>query len=732
MSNNYSLFLFIFLFFAQLTGLFCEDLLEPSEPLDETEVQEEDIEPPDIEEEKEEETTGEEEDGELTLFQKTLSLDIEGSDYYELYSWCLSLNLDITGDSNVLKQRLYEYYDTPPPLEEPEEGEEKQNIITIRSANSTEYFSIEEVDEEYLLLQGNVIIEIDDQEEGSKHIIKAERIVVNETQHVLTATGNIEYILIRNKGNENEGKDVFIGDNFTFNIDNWSTVFIDATGETNREVEEGEEVDFYYIGENLTRLENDVVILDGGIITSCDDENPHWKLKASKIWVLAPGEFAVKNAVLYLGHVPVFYLPFFFKAGDEMFFHPSIGYRDKEGYFINNTIYILGQKKPSSTGAFSFLKTESETTYYDIELKGLFLRKGEKIEIDESMQKIFKVMLDIYSRLGGFMGVLLHFPGIWDLKGGIGFSRSLREDGNIYTPYDTDSMESHWNKSYFWGLTLPFRFGWESELNIDRTIFDLSYNFDLFSDPYFREDFYIREEDFSWQKVLRKQFGKEFEEEETATDAWELQPEKVSDYTWYLLNSYTFTFNNPYLNKLEIQNIKFNLAWGSKEDTSLTQSTDAWDQINPKREFFYPNRLFSPESLKIKISGTLLQLTSGKKEEEIEEIQEESPGKGIHYPDIPEIQKGEEEIEEFEKESDLPRMIVPDAMVDTPIETETKENNQFTLSYSIEPSLNIEKQFDIENWDSANEVDFKTQYSVLNTGGNFDLVYNMVLFNGYL
>ncbi|HBP09800.1 MAG TPA: hypothetical protein DD629_06340, partial [Treponema sp.] len=51
------------------------------------------------------------------------------------------------------------------------------------------------------------------------------------------------------------------------------------------------------------------VAFKNAALTFCDDEDPHWKVKASRIWLLPGGEFAFLNAVVYVGKIPVLYLP---------------------------------------------------------------------------------------------------------------------------------------------------------------------------------------------------------------------------------------------------------------------------------------------------------------------------------------------------------------------------------------------------------------------------------------
>ncbi len=80
-------------------------------------------------------------------------------------------------------------------------------------------------------------------------------------------------------------------------------------------------------------------------LTSCDEEPPHYKLRASRIY-LAPGRyFLAYNTVFFVGKVPVFYFPVIYKpmGGGTPFvtsFFP--GYDERNGaYLKSNMVYRL-------------------------------------------------------------------------------------------------------------------------------------------------------------------------------------------------------------------------------------------------------------------------------------------------------------------------------------------------------------------------------------------------------
>ncbi len=249
------------------------------------------------------------------------------------------------------------------------------------------------------------------------------------------------------------------------------------------------------------------MVLDRGIITSCDlPVDPHYQIKARKIWVLAPGEWAIASAVLYIGRVPVLYLPFFFRPGDEFFFHPAIGSRDREGNFLQTTTYLIGQKTRTPSALSVLAATEEQGQQYRREIRGLFLRQPEGEQVPVTENRFLKVFLDYYSRLGGFAGVSGDFPPKVSFRSGLGLSRNIYLTSKGYFALELDafapSYESVWNKAWLFGLQIPFRYGLDGKWNLSGARSKLSGKFEYYSDPFFARDFYNRSEEMALTRLL--------------------------------------------------------------------------------------------------------------------------------------------------------------------------------------------------------------------------------------
>ena len=141
-------------------------------------AQEEQLSLPDyeIEEEPPEFFTQEiEEDETLSPSMQRIEMEIRTSTLSELAVWCRNLGLSESGTREELSTRLRNYFQLPPP--EPPDSERRE--ITIESAQTIEYFTIDVIDEDYARLTGDVRLSLRDGD--TTHRIQADEILFNRT-----------------------------------------------------------------------------------------------------------------------------------------------------------------------------------------------------------------------------------------------------------------------------------------------------------------------------------------------------------------------------------------------------------------------------------------------------------------------------------------------------------------------------------------------------------------------
>lgn len=689
--------------------------------------------------------TGERTPEEPSLFSRTLELDIRTAGYYELVAWLRGLGIEPKGSRDQLQRLLYQHYGITPPAPEaaPQPGRQAQTI-TIESASASEYFTLEQTDEQYVRLSGNVKVIIRDFEQNVVHLVKAEEMVFNQTEELVTARGGVEYYLLQEasgkpitwesferdraagRSGTGSGEEYFSGESITFRIDSWEGAFFQGTTSRERNVED-ERLTFYFSGNSIVRTEEDVILMNDGHITSCDATEPHYRVRARKIWILAPGEWGLTDATLYVGRVPVFYIPFFFYPGDSLFFNPAFGYRDREGYFLQTTTYLIGTK-PKTESSFSFLQFEDEDgEEYLTERKGLFLRKTDEKRPAEGRNRYLKLMGDIYSRLGGFIGLDGKFPGTGTVRNleftaGIGFSRTLTAtiSGN-YSPYTEidGKLKSDWNSSRLFGLKLPFRYGLSGSIDLSGGRYSLQGRFSLYSDRAFTRDFRDRAEDIDWGIL----FG--MEEEEPGGGVSE-----ISSYTWQLSGSWpnigTLT---PWVSSLSLSNFRTELVWNSK---AVSDPDHQIPTASPERFFFYPESLTYP-SYGISMRGTLISIGGSATAAPARNGETaEAPGSGLRLPwETGAAEPGD--TADTAQPADNTAVPPADTFRLPTLRRDASLSRRpdpfsFNLNYSLNHSLGNRGEFDSVSWRTPDDIDFALRYSALQTSNTLSVTFNTKLY----
>ena len=525
------------------------------------------------------------------LLAGTLAKDIDSASYYELVTWCEELGLDAAGSRKDLQTRLAQHFSVTLP-EAPAPG---KRSVTVKSARQSEYFTLSESGEKYVLLRGDVAVEVRDQD-GTLQVIKAGSLTFNQTRRTMSAVGDVTYTLTR--GGQT---DTFTGQSLDFDLDTSQAVFYD--GSTRRTVKRtGNDISYTFAGETITRDSKDTIILQKGAFTSSETPaDPLYQIRAGTVWLLAPGEWAVQDAVLLIGRVPILYLPGFFWPGDDFFFNPNIGYKPREGSFLQTTTYLIGRKAKQDS-PFSFLQLSgSGETGYALEPHGLFLRKMPGVIPPKDDGHTLKLMLDGYTRLGVMAGLAGDFSPVGTFRTSIGVTRSIFLDpsNQLYTPYlpvpnpPYNVGDEFWNSSSVFGLSVPARFGMEGTLKTSNSFASLDAGFQYFSDPFYTTDFYTRTE----SGVLSALFA----QPGAATTAAAQQV----NLSWDVSSKLDFTklVNSPLIQNLSMPNFNLKVTWQSTTASGLSDPLAS----DPGRSFYYPSSITAP-NISFAMSGDLVSL----------------------------------------------------------------------------------------------------------------------------
>nr|AGS53447.1 hypothetical protein [uncultured bacterium contig00027] len=639
-----------------------------------------------------------------------IELEIKSSSLPELAVWCRSLGLSEGGTRADLAQRLRAHFNMAEPGDE---STSNQIPLDIKSAQSAEYFRIEITDEDYARLKGGVSITLKDSD--AEHNVKADEILFNRSRNLITARGNVEYTRLKGESTE-----IFKGDNINVNIDNWSAVFLDGDFEKKLE---NDNTAYRFEGMVITRNEDDVMVLNDARISNANNEEALWSISASRLWLLPGSDFAVFNAVLNVGEIPLLYIPFFYFPVDEIVFHPVLGYRSREGAFIQTTFYILGRPRANTAEQSSLTRILGNSNDMEKRQHGLFLRSiGTKSK--DPNDTTLKAMVDYYTNTGFYLGIDYAMPkkGILnplDLTFGLGFTRTISLINGNYNPYaPMFDGTFDWNKSNLFSLSVPFRYRLRTQSSISGKYGQLSWNIPFYSDPYVDRDFLNRSENMDWVNMVQQ--GAAADEA-----AWAQQ--ELGAYNWNINGRITPQIKNlsPYITNLSFSTISTTLAFKGITDDEIAAANRTNNSENPAMIFFAPDK-FTIYNISASISGTPLSLggaAGGSTAAEKTEYPEfEETFQGLGTPRSP--WQADDNTSEKVKTDD--QLIPP--VLNQRFDLPRAGNLRFSIDYQLSPASSTELQFmsGYGRWKSYDMVKWDEVQSVLsNLSGNGNISMRM-------
>ncbi|MDR2245901.1 MAG: LPS-assembly protein LptD [Treponema sp.] len=643
---------------------------------------------------------------EISPEDRIMELDIKTSTLNELAAWCRTLDLGEGGGREDLANRLRDYYNLKRPREgngAEDGGASNKKTIIIESARSTEYFTLEAVDEEYARLRGDVLVTLKDGE--AVHRIQAWEILYNRTRNIISASGGVEYIK-----EEGDKKETYRGESIVVNLDDWSSVFMDSVSE--RSLTQGDTV-YRFSGTLITRNDEEVTILTNSEITTGNVEESYWSIHASKLWLLPGSDWAILNGVLKVGNIPVLYIPFFFYPASELIFRPVLGSRSREGNFVQTTTYILGRPQSTSTSESSITKILGNNADNEKIREGLFLRSTNKKAVDPNDTRL-SLLADWYSNMGGYLGTEAVFPregilGSQTLSAGLGFTRNvyLLNPGGFYSPFSSYVSSSEWNKSRLFSFDVPFRYRLEAKGSLSGTYGSLNWNFPFYSDRYVNRDFLNRSEEMDWIKMLK--------------DGQDISEDYLSNY----LGSYSLQLNgsvspkvtalNPYISSLSVSNLSSSLSFGNRVPSVSTAVTPS-PHSSPNDSFFYPDKL-TLLSVSASAQGKPLQIPRTQTKPQPSQTgtgQTETPEEPFKNIGVPRSPWTVPEQDDAGGASADPYHLTP-PILSQKFELPKFGSSQFSIEYRFNPSGASELQFrsNQTNWPTQEDVNWSETSSII-------------------
>ena len=531
--------------------------------------------------------------------------------------------------------------------------------IVINNARRTEYKKAEDTGNDSIFLDGSVELSV--QKNNTTSIIRADNVTYDRKTEMLYAEGSVQIIQ-----KSSSGEDTTTANSILLNTKTMEGVFDGARvvmGNTDAFSLPSDSV-LVIFADIFGKTDTNVISFKNSKLTFCDEENPHWQIKASRTWLLPGGEFAFLNALLFVGPVPVLYFPAFYYPKDELVFNPVFSYKPRTGYSIQNTLYLYGRKPlPTSTTSASSDSSAAQA----VESLKSFLRpnvlKEQKLEglmlrnLDENYSgntsDYVKFLVDWYSNLGFMVGFESNFlPSDFvfsKLNFGInlGFSNTIFNNGGDFVVYSPSTGKKISDKSNFLGLQLPFRYSANIEIEM-QSPFKLTLSAPIYSDPFFGHDFITyRSEHMDWISFFMENAMGGTDESETISE--------TSSFTWKLNTSFSPKLPNaikPYINSLSISTSSFVNILSLNTSFSSVSTKEAndyqWKVNTPERKFFYPSQI-TPVNLKFSISGTLFQYPNVKTTKSQSQKYSITMNKPDEIKSDSQLKKEQEEKEALEK-----------------------------------------------------------------------------------
>jgi hypothetical protein len=636
--------------------------------------------------------------GTLSPEKQRLEMEIKTSTIPELAAWCRSLGLSEGGTREDLSRRIRQHYGLPL------EGtvSVNQKVITIESAQTSQYFTIEEVDENYARLKGEVRLSLEDRD--TIHRISADEILFNRTRNLLTARGKVEYI--KEEGSTIE---IFRGENITVNIDDWSSVFL---GGSTEHTLESDKTSYLFTGTVITHTNEDATILSNARITNAGNEEALWSINAKKLWLLPGSDFAILSAVLKVGEIPLLYIPAFYFPADDLIFHPVIGYRDREGGFVQTTTYILGRPKADQSQTSSITRILGNSSDMEKERQGLFLRTTGKKVVDPDTLSL-KALIDYYTNLGTYLAMELYVPkiGIFsqsDFSIGFGFTRTVSQTSYGFSPFGPDyDGVSDWNKSNMFSISVPFRYRMMMKGSAAlQKLGSLSWDLPYYSDPSVNIDFTNRAESMDWVNMIQQTTP----DETTSND-------EIGSYQWLLRGNInpTLPFLSPYVSRISASSAT-TITFRTIRDNEIFRT----NSYAPGRFFFAPDK-YSIFNFTGSVSGNPYSIGAKNASPVNRDVlPSEDILKGIGNP----VSPWANEDETSEKTNSDEKLVPP--VLSQRFELPAAGDINFDIDYQISPTGTSELQFLTGNWQSYDQVDWSDVQSVLTSfAGNSSINFRM-------
>ncbi len=188
------------------------------------------------------------------------------------------------------------------------------------------------------------------------------KVLFNENRYATLGifTGNVVYI---------QGKRKILSSKITIEFQKQMAIIDNINGIVKVKNAKGVKKDVYFRGLKSTySIKSGTSVIEPGYITTCKFNPPHYKVEASKIFLVPDDHLVAYNLVMYIFGVPVLYLPQYYYSltGGKQPMEVSFNHSTTQGWYsavkfnfspsdsLNGDAYFTSYEKGPSTQGFDF------------------------------------------------------------------------------------------------------------------------------------------------------------------------------------------------------------------------------------------------------------------------------------------------------------------------------------------------------------------------------------------
>lgn len=499
----------------------------------------------------------------ISLYVPVYATEIENSDL--IISHILSLptsslieknnflNLPPISDRNELIAAILTYYGFS---ETQKEGIEREKpYLQINQADS--FFVHEQKDQ--VILDGSVSIDFED------NSLQAQTIIFNRKKGYLYAIGNV--VFEQNREGEVE---VLTSNSLILNTRTQEIVMNQGIIRSESLDEDGKETQFLSRGEKITLSQDPpfISVADSSLTTSVDED--YYQIRSKNFYVIDNNDLFLSSSFLYIGRVPILYIPFFFYPGKTLTFNPSFGYDSQRGVMVFTSYELYGKNplihEKEEKGITSFLTGEQPLE------KGSMYTYEAKVQPNPSQVEQWALSSSSYATL---YGDFYQHDGIFL---GLESENSFPEAGmkaSMLSGVAYKNPSTQANKALFRYLIHP-TFSYKK----DNT--SLSFSLPFYSDSEVKKDY------------LQRDIRTRLLELASINTKEENKISSINSFTWELKGSTSISpeLLAPYINSIDITTFQSNIRFEKESDPTIGGFV-----INDA----------TPIDIRAKMSGTLVQ-----------------------------------------------------------------------------------------------------------------------------